>query len=201
MTNFNATAERPAGLEPEPILDEAAGLEPEPILDEAAGLEPEPILDEAAGLAPEPILDAGRPARLRLGAWNYYFIVKLALFWRELIGFHPLENLAFAAFLLAPVGPPRWRRAKALLAAPLGAALLYYDSWLPALSRVASQTGLLANFGAGYLLELGARFISWPLVAALVLGWLLYRVVAFYLRVGVLTLAALLALALWRPAE
>ncbi len=134
--------------------------------------------------------------RLHLGAWNYYFLIKIVLFWRELIGFHPIENLAFAAFLLAPANSPAWRRIKAWLALVVGAALLYYDSWLPAASRVFSQTQLLSNFSFAYMLELMGRMINWQLIALLVLGWFVYRLAAYYLRVGVLTLAGLLALSL-----
>ena len=50
--------------------------------------------------------DAIKPARfaaIRLGGWSFYFLAKVLLFCRELISFHPLENLAFAAFLLAPI--------------------------------------------------------------------------------------------------
>ncbi len=40
---------------------------------------------------------------MRLGPWNAYFLIKFFLFWQGSIRFHPLENLAFAAFLLVPL--------------------------------------------------------------------------------------------------
>jgi cellulose synthase operon protein YhjU len=133
--------------------------------------------------------------RPRLGLWNFYFIAKLVLFWRELIGFHPLENLAFAAFLLTPISSRRARLWRRLIAIPIGIALLYYDSWLPPISRAFSQASLLSNFSLSYLMELLGRFISWPVIAMLVIAWALYRVTAQHIRLGVPVVAALLWLA------
>lgn len=134
---------------------------------------------------------ARRP-QIRLGAWNFYFIAKLVLFWRELIGFHALENLAFAAFLLAPLSSRMARRIRTLIALPLGVALLYHDSWLPPISRALSQASLLSTFSFDYLLELLGRFVSWPVIAALVIAWTVYRLVERQIRVGVLVVSALL---------
>lgn len=164
--------------------------------------EPAEMRSDGTPLPGEPLLASAGPQReaghelIRFGGWNFYFIAKLVLFWRELSGFHPLENLAFAAFLLVPARSPRLRQAKAMLSFPIGLALLYYDSWLPPAARLFSQSHLLSNFDAGYLLELAGRFISWQMVAMLVLGWAVYRAAAIYLRVGVATLGVLLVLAL-----
>jgi hypothetical protein len=38
-----------------------------------------------------------------LGHWNYYFILKFILFFKEYIGFSAFANLAFAAFILVPI--------------------------------------------------------------------------------------------------
>lgn len=137
-----------------------------------------------------------RAATIALGGWSFYFIVKLLLFWRELTGFHPLENLAFAALLLVPLASPAARRLRALLAVPAAVALLYHDSWLPPFGRVLAQAGMLADFSLPYLLELAGRFLDWQTVALLALAWAAYRLAARALRVGFLVFAALLGLAL-----
>lgn len=134
------------------------------------------------------------PAAIRLGAWSFYFLAKLILFWRELIGFHPIENLAFAAFLLVPVASRNWNRVRTAVAIAAAIALLYHDSWLPPIDRVFAQAGLLSNFSAVYLLELAGRFINWPVIAMLVLAWAAYSIAARFLRVGVVVVLALAVL-------
>lgn len=136
-----------------------------------------------------------RLATVSLGAWGFYFLAKLILFWRELIGFHPWENLAFAAFILLPVESPRWRKVKNVSTVLLAAALLYYDSWLPAIGRVLSQASLLSGFSLNYLAELIGRFISLPTVAMLVIAWVVYWLVSRWVRVGVMVVAGMAAMA------
>jgi cellulose synthase operon protein YhjU len=152
-----------------------------------------------ASALPEPALPP-----IRLGLWNFYFLAKILLFWREIIGFHPLENLAFAAFLLAPVASPRVRLARTVLAIPMAVSLLYYDSWLPPIDRLFSQANLLANFSLAYLLELSGRIVNWQIVAMLAIGWAVYGILARYLRVGVVTMAILAGMMLplsWHAQE
>lgn len=157
---------------------------PEPM---ASGAEPTTRHDRPLGVT---------PAAIRLGPWSLYFLAKLALFWKELIGFHAYENLAFAAFLLVPAVSPAWRRAKAAVALPAGVALLYHDSWLPPISRVFAQASLLASFDLSYFIELLGRFISWPTVAMLVIVWAAYQLLSRRVRVGVVVMGVLLVLAL-----
>ena len=147
---------------------------------------------------PDPLaVDGDAPASAavaavpRLGWWNFYFLAKLVLFWRELIGLHPLENLAFAVFLLLPLRRLVWQKARSIAAVPLGIALLYYDSWLPPISRAISQVSLISDFSPAYLGELIGRFVSWPIVAILVIAAVGYRIVAMRVRVGVLVMALL----------
>src|SRR5476649_2102946 len=90
----------------------------------------------------------------RLGAWNFYFLAKLVLFALGLIGLHLVENLALVLLLGGPLASPRGRRWRPWLGVPAAIALLYYDSWLPGISRVVSQAGLLSSFSAAYLTEL-----------------------------------------------
>lgn len=133
-----------------------------------------------------------------LGAWNAYFIAKLALLWRDLIGFHPLENLAFALVLLLPLKSPALRRARDVAAVPAGIALLYYDSWLPPIDRALSQASLVGSFSLPYLIELGGRFVSIPVVALLVIVGAGYVILARWLRFSTLVIGALLVLAVDR---
>jgi hypothetical protein len=84
--------------------------------------------------------------------WNMglYFIAKIVCS-MELTGFHPLENIAFAAFILLPV-KHRWVVGlKAILS--LAVVLLYYDSWLPPIGRVVAQASLLSSFSLPYRLN------------------------------------------------
>lgn len=139
-------------------------------------------------------MSSASESSVRLGTWSFYFLVKFLLFWRELIGFHPLENMAFAAFLLAPVYAPRWRHVRTLAATPVGLALFYYDSWLPPAERIWSQASQLSSFSPAYLAELLGRFINWQVVAMLVISWGIYRLVNRYLRVGVAVIIALIVM-------
>lgn len=146
-------------------------------------------LPSSAGASPDNLPLTG------LGGWNLYFLAKLTLFWRELIGFHPLENLAFALLLLIPLKSPAWQRVRRAMSIPAGIALLYYDSWLPPLGRILSQGNLIANFSPAYLIELGGRFISIPVVALLVIIGAAYLLLVRWLRFSVLVTGAMLALA------
>lgn len=147
---------------------------------------------------PSPALEIRAPstvsvAPIHMGAWSFYFLAKFVLYGYGLIDFHALENLAFAAVLLAPLSPA-WRRARHAVALPVALALLYYDSWLPPFERLWSQAALLTDFSADYLLELAGRFINWQVIALLVLAWAAHRIVARYIRVGALVAAVLVAL-------
>lgn len=135
------------------------------------------------------------PPPVGLGGWNLYFLAKLALFWRELIGFHPIENLAFALLLMVPLKSLAWRRARQAVAVPAGIALLYYDSWLPPIGRALSQANLISNFSLSYLIELGGRFVSVPVVALLVSIGAAYLILARWLRFSLPVTGALLVLA------
>jgi len=98
--------------------------------------------------------------------WSLYFLAKVALHYRGYLGFHWLANLLFALALLVPLASRRWRVARAVAAWPAAIALLYYDSYLPSLGRVLSQTHALASFSLEYLGELLARVWDWKAAAA-----------------------------------
>jgi cellulose synthase operon protein YhjU len=136
-----------------------------------------------------------RPASDLLGWWSLYFVAKLVLFAMGLAGFHLVENLVFAA-ALAAMSPPRARRFRPWIGVPVAIALLYYDSWLPGLSRVASQASLVAGFSGAYLAELAGRFVSFKAVAALAVAGALYYGASRFIRLDALVVAAMVALVL-----
>ncbi|HUH88662.1 MAG TPA: cellulose biosynthesis protein BcsG [Pusillimonas sp.] len=130
-----------------------------------------------------------------LGLWNIYFIAKLILYWAGYLNFHAFYNLVFASILLLPL-PPLWlHRLRHVLAVPGGIALLYYDSWLPPFSRLLEQPEVL-QFSAPYLLELLNRFINWDMVGAGVLLIVACLFLSQWLRITVLSVAALMVAAI-----
>ena len=136
-----------------------------------------------------------RAASDLLGWWNLYFVAKLVLFAMGLMGLHLWENLVFAA-ALAAMSAPKARRLRPWIGVPVAIALLYYDSWLPGLSRVASQAGLVAGFSAAYLAELAGRFVSFTALAALAVAAIAYWGLSRFVRVDALVVVAMIALAL-----
>lgn len=127
-----------------------------------------------------------------MGIWNLYFILKLVLLWAGIIGFHVVPNFIFAV-LLAIRLRPRWARIlRQVIAVPVGAGLLYYDSNLPPFARFIEQLPALLQFRFSYIIELLGRFVStrdWLLLAILVLA---YWIVNRWVRVTTFVLLALL---------
>ncbi len=140
-------------------------------------------------------------AYMGLGVWNIYFLTKFFLYWKQYIGFHVLENLAFAAFLLVPVRSATGRILRQLLALPVGIALFYYDSWLPPVERLFSQATNLQGFSLTYLAELAGRFIDIRILAILVLIWAGTQILSHYLRIGTLVTTTLIAMLIWDTLE
>lgn len=132
---------------------------------------------------------------ISLGGWEFYFLTALFFYARGLTQFHPLENLAFAVFLLAPLSSPLWRRVRELLAWPVAIALLYHDSWLPPPAHVMADLPELLSFNLSYLAELGARFIRARDLALLVILWGTWYFITQRLRVGVILVGVMTALA------
>ncbi len=130
-----------------------------------------------------------------LGGWEFYFLTALFFYAKGLTQFHPLENLAFAVFLLAPLSLPRWRRVRGLLAWPVAIALLYHDSWLPPPAHIMANLPELLSFNLSYLTELGARFIRARDIAILVILWGAWYFITQRLRVGVILVGIMAALA------
>jgi cellulose synthase operon protein YhjU len=128
-----------------------------------------------------------------MGYWNIYFFAKLGLFYSGFIGFHWLSNLAFAITLALPLASARHRLIRMVLAMPVGLVLLYYDSWLPPISRVLSQRGALTGFSGEYLLELMGRFVNIWVIVALVLLLVVYLMLRRRLRFATLTFLGILS--------
>ena len=136
-----------------------------------------------------------------LGGWNYYFVLKLLLFWRGLIDFDALPNLALFILLAIPL-PPRWphhfRILRRAIALPMSLVLLYHDAFLPPVARLFSQAGVISDFSLGYMIELLGRFVSLPVVALMTAAFLGLVLARRFIRVGVVVLTILLALAVSR---
>jgi len=128
-----------------------------------------------------------------MGYWNLYFIAKLALLAAGKSGFHWMPNLAFAIFLLIPLGQKWQRTLRWLIAIPFAAVLLYYDSRLPPFARVLSQMPALSAFTPAYLAELAERFINPWMVVVLCLGVLGYQLIRYRVRVTTLMLIGILS--------
>ncbi|MGN5052230.1 cellulose biosynthesis protein BcsG [Aeromonas veronii] len=128
-----------------------------------------------------------------MGGWNLYFLGKLALLWGGYLNYHPLANLVFAAFLLFPLSTTTpMRRARSLIALPIGIGLFYHDTWLPGFESIVSQGGQVFSFTADYWLELFERFINWEMVGVGFVMLTTYLFLAQWLRFTPWVLVALL---------
>jgi len=136
-----------------------------------------------------------------MGAWNYYFIAKLFLYFGHYIGFHVFANLVFALSMAIPIRQPRLRLIRQAVAFPAGVALLYYDTWLPPFSRLVSQASLLKRFDPAYMAELIGRFVNPAVVAALALLYAVYFIVRKRLRISTFVFIAMLVPLLPLPAK
>lgn len=126
-----------------------------------------------------------------LGGWNIYFILKFALLWYGYLNFHPLENLAFMAFLVFPLPSDKLHKIRNWIAIPVGFALFWYDTWLPGLNSILSQGSQLAGFSSDYLIDLVDRFINWKMVGAGFILIVAYFFISQWIRVTVFVVAAL----------
>ena len=126
-----------------------------------------------------------------LGRWNYYFLFKFYLVLMGSIGFHPLENLAFAAFLLIAFESKVGKAFKQFCAVVMGAMLFYYDTWLPSPQRLLSQVEVVQGFSFSYFVELAQRYISLQVIAIAFLIYIIYQYVDKWIRTSVLVFIAL----------
>ena len=127
-----------------------------------------------------------------LSGWNLYFLGKFALLWAGYLNFHPLINLVFAAFLIFPLPWAGARRARHWLALPIGAGILYHDTWLPGIESILGQGRQVFSFTPDYWLELLGRFINWEMIGVGFVMLTLYLFLAQWLRFTPWVLLALL---------
>lgn len=142
---------------------------------------------------------ASTKAQLALGIWNFYFVVKILLYWQGIIDFHAWENLAFALFLLIPAQKNIFQHVKIVVSLLLALALLYHDSYLPSLGRVLAQSSLLSSFDSKYLIEISGRIINLKLLALLALTWATYRFLSPLVKLGLPIVIYMAALAIMHP--
>ncbi|MBB3046971.1 cellulose synthase operon protein YhjU [Litorivivens lipolytica] len=135
------------------------------------------------------------PALAGLGWWNIYFKLKFALFYQGKIGFHALENLSFAAFLLIPLKQRALNILRNIVAIPVALWLFHYDSFLPPLSRLTAQMNQLLEFETSYLIELLMRFVPASAVLSLIVLIAVYYLLSRFFRVSVVVVVALVILA------
>ena len=151
-------------------------------------------LTEEKAMQPMARVRWSRVARYSLGLWSLYFVLKLCLYWLDLIGFHAWENLVFAAFILISVEHVVGRRVKQAATVLLAVILLYYDSWLPDFDRVLSQASLVSGFSTAYLFELAGRFISLTVVAILLAAGLSYWILSRWLRLDTVVILVMISM-------
>ncbi|MBV4414481.1 cellulose biosynthesis protein BcsG [Enterobacteriaceae bacterium YMB-R22] len=127
-----------------------------------------------------------------LSGWNYYFLLKFGLLWTGYLNFHPLANLVFAAFLLVALPNVKLHRLRHWIAAPVGFALFWHDTWLPGPQSIMSQGSQLAGFSSDYLIDLITRFINWQMVGAAFVLLVAYLFLSQWLRISVFVVAILI---------
>ena len=129
-----------------------------------------------------------------MGLWSVYFLAKVGLFYNKFIGFHFLLNLAFALVLLLPIKNSRLQLTRKVLAIPASICLLYYDSWLPPISRLFAEANNLAGFNAHYLLELAGRFVDVWVLAGLLGLLFVFMLLQRRLRFSSLAIVSMLSI-------
>ncbi|RJG48398.1 cellulose biosynthesis protein BcsG [Motilimonas pumila] len=132
--------------------------------------------------------------RAHIGWWNVFLLFKLVLAVQEVIGFDPLYNFAFVAFLLLPIPTRLGGIIKQALALVLAALLLHHDSFLPPLDRLWQQTDQLMQFDWRYLLELASSFVSVPALVLIATLAVFYAYTHQFIRVSSFVLVAMLYL-------
>lgn len=127
-----------------------------------------------------------------MGWWSAYFFAKLLLYIGGYIDFDAWWNLGFAAFTALPPKNDRQRLAKNMIASVASVALLYHDSWLPPLARVASQTTNLSAFSLPYVVELLGRFFNWRVMLQILVMLIIYTLLRRKLRMSTFAFIAII---------
>lgn len=137
-----------------------------------------------------------KPTRWRgLGAWNFYFLIKLALYFSGYIHFDLYYNTLFLAALLFPLSSIWLHRLRNIIAIPFGIAIFYYDTWFPPFKRLLERPEVL-HFSNDYIIELLGRFINWELVGLGFIFLVMYLFLARWLRMTLFSVLGVLFISL-----
>ncbi|HLV49282.1 MAG TPA: cellulose biosynthesis protein BcsG [Aliidiomarina sp.] len=132
-----------------------------------------------------------------LGAWSFYFLIKIALVTQGLIELSVFSNIVLFFFLIVPIHLPWLRIPRQIIAVFVATALLYSETNLPPIERLTAQWELISAFSAPYLFELLTRIISLQWAVALLISWGLYMYLAKRLSMTPITFVALLSVPFW----
>ncbi|MBI3596937.1 MAG: cellulose biosynthesis protein BcsG [Nitrospirae bacterium] len=108
-----------------------------------------------------------------MGAWNFYFLAKLYLYFRGYLRLDFVLNLLFIIFLVIPV-PAQLKSYRSLtvvkhgFSGVLGLLLLWHDSWLPPLGVALSFVGQGGMPSKEYVYRFLLEFVNLREVAAVV---------------------------------
>ncbi|RUO19649.1 cellulose biosynthesis protein BcsG [Aliidiomarina iranensis] len=127
-----------------------------------------------------------------LGAWSFYFLLKIGAGLFGYLELNLLWNVVLLAFLVIPVHPRWLRPVRQLIGIAAAVILLYQEAELPPFSRLLDQWELVSSFSGWYLLELVGRFISVEAIAVFLVALILFMYVRKILRMTAVSLALLL---------
>ena len=128
-----------------------------------------------------------------MGIWNFYFIIKIILFYAGYIHFHFFVNAAFALALIFSHANPTLLRIRKWVALPTGIVLLYFDSPLPPLRNIIPKISQLLDFSYQYYLELFARILDWRVIAILLGLYIAYYLLSKKIRMTTIASLAILS--------
>lgn len=125
--------------------------------------------------------------------WSFYFLAKVGLHYAGYLSLHWPLNLLLAIVVFWPLQTPLWKNLRMAVCAIAAIVLLYYDTHLPPISRLLSQVSTLADFSAGYMLELVQRVMSWQALLGFIVLLALYSALARRIRFATFALLAILS--------
>lgn len=132
-------------------------------------------------------LETAKFIKFNIGLWNLYFILKIYFYFNDNLNFHVIENIAFFLWLIFPITSKSLVFIRTLSAPFIAAILLYYDSWLPPIKHMFSQTKNLSGFDEQYILELVTRVFTVELLSLFIATFLFYQIIKHYVRLSVIS--------------
>jgi cellulose synthase operon protein YhjU len=136
-----------------------------------------------------------------LGYWNLYFLFKFILFHLDIIDFHLIVNMAFAAFLIVSINFMWLPKLKQVINVILAFLLLHHDSWLPPISRLLSSSNMLKDFSLTYLIELLGRFINFEFIAVMLITIVIFTIFKQWIRFTSITMIGFIYISLFNQTE